>query len=253
MTIPLESLPEEVRLACMRLCNELKDLLGPELISLWAYGAATRPDRPKRLGDVDTHGVLRSRPARHTAVRIEELHAAIARDLGIEWDSWYVVGKDARSAPPPKHALRENLVDSSWSLHRAHWLAGEYVLLHGCTAANLIQPPTWPEMEAGLRGELSFLTRLSEEGGRDADHTAYAVSNACRIIYSLENRNVVVSKRAAALWALEHMPASWQPAISAAIRVYDGEDDKQDASVLQRSMAPIIAAAAERLACTEKR
>ena len=248
MTVTLEALPEAVRLACARLRDGLHDLLGPELVSLWAYGATTRPDRPKRLGDVDTHGVLQNRPGVLIADRIDELHAAIARDSEIEWDSWYVLEEDARSAAPPIHALREELVDSSWSLHRAHWLAGEYVLLHGCAAADLVRPPTWAEMEAGLRGELSFITQSIEDGKTDAGDTAYAVSNACRIIYSVENRDVVVSKRAAALWALEHMPASWRPAIRAALRVYDGEDGEQDTALLQQSMPTIVAAAAERLA-----
>ena len=248
MTVTLESLPEAVRHACVRLRDGLHDLLGPQLVSLWAYGAATRPDRPKRLGDVDTHGVLQNRQDTLIATRIDELHAAIGGDLQIEWDSWYVLEEDARNAAPPKHALRHELVDSSWSLHRAHWLAGEYVLLHGCAAADLVRPPTWAEMEAGLRSELSFITQSIQEGNTDAGYAAYAVSNACRIIYSLENQDVVVSKRAAALWAFEHMPASWQPAIRAALRFYDGEDDERDTDLLRQAMPIIVAVAAERLA-----
>src|SRR5688572_2024362 len=58
MTIPVESLPDEVRRACMRLGETLATLPGLDLVALWAYGAMTRPDRPRVPGDVDTHGVL---------------------------------------------------------------------------------------------------------------------------------------------------------------------------------------------------
>ena len=247
MSIPLESLPDDLRLACTRLRDELGSLLGPELVALWAYGAAIRPDRPRRLGDVDTHGVLRSTPDQHTAAKIDELHEEVARELGVELDSWYILEADARGAQPPRHAVQKELVDGWWSLHRAHWVAGEYVVLHGCPAADLVRPPTWPEIEDGLRYELAFITSFVEEGKSDSGHAAYAISNACRIIYSLSHRDVVISKRAATLWALEHMPASWQPAIRAAIRVYDAEDDDDDARVLKTSMQTIVAAAQGRL------
>ena len=247
MAIPVESLPAEVRRACMRLGEELATLPGLDLVALWAYGAMTRPDRPRGPGDVDTHGVLGFRPGPHTVRRIDEVHDAIARDLGIEWDSWYILEEDARRAQPPRHAFREAYVDRAWSLHRAHWLAGEHVTLLGSTPGGLVVPPTWPELLDGLRHELSFIVRQREEGRHDAPHAAYAVSNACRILYSVENRNVVVSKRAAALWALDHAPADWHPAIRRALLVYDGELAGDDAAILNSSVDGIVEAVGLRL------
>ncbi len=215
---------------------------------MWAYGAAIQPDRPRRLGDVDTHCLLRNEPGRSTAEKIRALHHAIARDEAIEWDSWYILELDARGAAPPRHLLGEQtLVDGAWALHRAHWLAGQYVLLHGLSPAAVVPPPTWPELEAGLHSELNHIERFINDGQDGPGYCAYAVWNACRVIYSVENRDVVISKRAAALWALDHMPATWQPAIRAAARVYDGEQQEDDGLALRLRMPEIVAAARERL------
>lgn len=247
MSVPLEALPSPVRQACVRLREELDTLLGDDLVALWAYGAATFEDRPNRLGDVDIYGVVVRPPGRETGAAIDELHLSIGKDWGIEWDSWYILESDARGIQPPAHVLRTNLGDRAWALHRAHWLAGQYVALHGCSPSELVHPPSWTELKEGLRGELLFIERLLEEGRDDPGHAAFAVWNACRIIYSLETRQVVVSKRAAALWALESLPSSWHAAIRSAGRVYDGESDGDDALTLKTSLPGIVAATRDRI------
>lgn len=247
MSVPLGELPPTVREACLRLRDGLTDLLGRELVALWAYGAATFPDRPNRLGDVDTHGVLVTPPDRDTASAIDELQESIAQDSGIEWDSWYILESDAREVQPPRHVLRADLVDDAWALHRAHWLAEQYVALHGCLPSELVRPPSWAELKEGLQDELLFIEELLEEGRDDAGHAAFATWNACRIIYSLETRQVVVSKRAAALWALDNLRSSWHAPIRAAGRVYDGQADDDDALVLKSSLTDIVSATRDRL------
>lgn len=64
------------------------------------------------------------------------MHAAICHGTGVEWDSWYVLEADASRAGIPRHAFRQGLADTAWALHRAHWLAGRYVLLAGAGAFN---------------------------------------------------------------------------------------------------------------------
>ena len=112
-SLPLEVLPAETRLACERLRDGLDDALGSELVALWTYGAATFPDCPAGLGDVDTHGVLAHAPSGETSRKIKAIHDGIEADLGMEWDSWYILERDMASAKPPKHALLEHLVDDA--------------------------------------------------------------------------------------------------------------------------------------------
>lgn len=246
MSVPLDALPPTVREACARLRDGLQSLLGHDLIGLWAYGAATFPDRPNRLGDVDTHGVLVSTLPPKTATAVDELHESVAQESGIEWDSWYILEADARGSKPPSHAFRKNLVDRAWALHRAHWLAEQYVALQGCPPSDLVQPPNWAELEEGLKGELDFIEGLLTEGRDDADHAAFAIWNACRIIYSLETHDVVVSKRAAALWGLQNLSSKWHAAIRAAGRVYDGQAADDDEAV-RSSLVNIVSAARDRI------
>lgn len=248
MSIELDVLPSNARDACIHLRDGLEALLGQDLVALWAYGAATFPDRPKRLGDVDTHGILAVRPTQEIAAAIDELHAASADAANIEWDSWYVVEADARRPEPPNHAFRDDLVDWAWPLHRAHWLAGQYVGLSGRSPDELVPPPTWAELVEGLEEELEYIDEVLAEGRDDAEHSAFVTWNACRILYSLETRDVVVSKRAASSWALEHLPSRWHDAIRAAGRVYDGEADREVEAELLAQRAEVVESARERLA-----
>lgn len=247
MRISIDELPPAVREACARLSTGLSGLLGRDLVALWAYGAATFPDRPARLGDVDTHAVLAGRPDTDASIAIDRLHETIAEECGIEWDSWYILESDARKADPPRHALRTDLVDDAWALHRAHWLAGQVVVLHGRSPAELVTAPTRAELEEGLREELLYIDELIAQGRDDAGHAAFMVWNACRIMYSLETRDVVVSKRASALWALENLPSTWHPAIRAAGRVYDDQPSKDDELVLRAHLTEIVAATRDQL------
>jgi hypothetical protein len=242
MSVKFDDLPLAVRLGCGALRDELVALLGGNLVALWVYGAVVFEGHAFRSGDVDTHGVVREVLPRETCKAIEEVHDSTSRDFGLEWDSWYVLERDMGGRRPPAHALRERLIDHAWALHRAHWLAGQYVGLHGREPIDLVQPPAWAELEEALRSEFLFIERIVEKGRREAAEAAFVVWNGCRILYSLETRDVVVSKRAAARWALDHLPKSWRAAIRAAGHVYDGTPDTGEESALEAAMLPIVAA-----------
>jgi len=240
MSVPFESLPQIVQGACVHLRDGLRQILGDDLVALWVYGAVTFEDRPRHLGDVDTHAVLRRPLNRNTVQAIDTLHESTAQAAAIEWDSWYILERDMASPLPPSHTFRENLVDQAWALHRAHWLAKQFVLLHGCAPSALIQPPTWVELKEGLRSELSYIEQVVPVPPYAAPSAAFTVLNGCRIIYSLRTRDVVISKRAASTWALTHLPEAWHEAIRAAQRAYDDCLQPGDEAILQVAVTPII-------------
>ncbi|MGH2377224.1 MAG: aminoglycoside adenylyltransferase domain-containing protein [Candidatus Limnocylindria bacterium] len=253
MSVPVADLPTTALLAWIRLRDGLRLVLGDDLVALWGYGARALPDPPLRLGDVDAFAVLRRAPTQRRARQIRSAHETITRELETDLDVGYIVARDAAHRDPPHDVLRADRRYETWALHRAHWLAGRYVLLHGKTPDEVVSPTTWAELERALRLELEHLERHVAAGDDDLYETSYAILNGSRILYSLANRDVVTSKRAAGGWALEHLPARWRGAIRAATRAYDGEATARDLRALRAAMAPFVAMVREQAAAPEPR
>ena len=239
--VALEKLPPAARTAWLALRDELSRILRADLVAMWAYGGTIAVDDPAHVGDLDTYVILSRRPDDAAIRAIEDAQVAIATSHGVEWDAWYVLADAARSADPPRHAWREDRRDTSWAVNRAHWLAGRYSLLHGPEAADLVKAPTWDELEGELSRELEHIERHVVEGDTDPYEATYAILNGSRIIHSVETRSVAISKRAAGVWALEHLPARWHPALGSALRNYDGRPVDDDVSLLAAEMAPFVA------------
>lgn len=247
MNVSLDEIPDVARIAWVRLGDELQVILRNDLVALWAYGGTTFPDLPSRPGDLDTYAVLDRPPDEETVRRIEESHAVIAREAGVEWDACYILADDARRRESPHHAFRGGGRDTSWAINRAHWRAGRYVHLRGGAPGSIVPAPTWAELEVDLRRELEHLERHVIERDDDPAEATYAIFNGSRILHALETGNVVISKRSAGDWSLEHLPDRWHAAIRAAGRAYDGRATPQDAEVLSTAMAPFVAMVRKRL------
>jgi hypothetical protein len=247
VSVSLDELPATARTAWTRLRDELQAILADDLVAIWAYGSTIGADRPLRPADLDTHVLLRRRLDEETARRVEDARDAIEHAEGVEWDAWFILLDDARRADPPRHAYREGRRDTAWALHRAHWMAGSYVRVHGPEPAEIVPPPTWPELEVDLSRELEHIERHVAEGDTDPYEASYAILNGSRILRALQTRDVVTTKRSAGAWALEHLPARWHPAVIAAGRAYDDQATRKDAELLVTEMAPFVAMVGERL------
>jgi hypothetical protein len=243
----LDEIQEGARLAWLRLRDALQAILGDDLVAIWAYGSAVAPEPPLRPADLDTHVIVKRRPDAQTARRIEDAHDAIERESGMQWDTWYIADDDARRPEPPLHAFREGRRDTAWAIHRAHWLAGQYIRVSGQEPADLVAPPTWPELEVDLDRELEHIERHVVDGDTDPYEASYAILNGSRILHSIETHEVALSKRAAGKWALEHLPARWHTAIRAADRAYDNQASAEDAELIATGMGPFVAMVRERL------
>jgi hypothetical protein len=120
----------------------LQAMLVEDLVAMWAHGGTTFTDDPPRSGDLDTYVILKSRPDEQAAQRIEDAQDAIAREHGVEWDTWYVLAEESRRPEPPRHAFRDGRRDTAWAVNRAHWLAGRYVRLYGAEPSEIVPAPT---------------------------------------------------------------------------------------------------------------
>lgn len=245
--VPLLSLPPVARAAWTDLRNRLRSVLGDELVAMWAHGGTTSIGDPAHAGDLDTYVILSATPDAASARRIENSHTATAEAHRVEWDAWYVLADDARRSDPPAHAWREGRRDTSWAIHRAHWLAGHYVNLDGGEPGDLVRAPTWDELRGELDRELEHIERHVLEGDTDPYEATYAILTGSRILRALATRDVVISKRAAGAWGLEHLPARWHEALRTAVRSYDGHGTEDEARLLATQMAPFVSFVREHL------
>jgi len=252
MTTSFDAMPGVARTAWTQLRDELQAILGEDLVAMWAHGGTTFAGGPPRPADLDTYVIVARPPDEQTAQRIEEAHDAIAEELGVEWDAWYVLADDARRREPPRHAYRDGKRDTAWAINRAHWLAGRFIHLFGTAPADLVPPPTRDELDVDLSRELEHIERHVAEGDTDPYEATYALLNGSRILHALETGDVAISKRAAGAWAIQHLPARWHPALHAAARAYDGQATPADEARLAEEMAPFIAMVREHLPATDE-
>ena len=251
--VSIDDVPVVARTAWLELRDELRGIVGADLVAIWAYGGTTAVTDEPHAGDLDTYVILGRKPDGATADRIDAAQAAIARDRGVEWDTWYVLEADARREEPPPHAFREGRRDTSWAINRAHWLDNRYVALYGPSPSAMVTPPSRAELSSELDRELEHVERHVVEGDTDPFEATYAFLNGSRILYAVETGNVATSKAAAGAWALEHLPAHWHPALQAARRAYVGQETPADVELLAAEMAPFVAFVRERLPALDDR
>ncbi len=246
MSIPIERLPERARMAWLRLRDQLLGILGDDLVAIWAYGGTASAPEGAQFGDLDTFVVVRRPIDEATAHTIEREQAIVADEIGVEWDTWYVIGADARVATAPRHAFRDRLSES-WAIDRAPWLAGRYVLLHGAEPTSIVPTPSTDEIAVALRSEVDHLERHVAAGDTDPYEATSATLNGSRIVRAVETGDVAISKREAGAWAIEHLEPRWHPTVEAARRAYEDQASAADTELLADEMAPFVAMVRERL------
>lgn len=266
LPVLIDDLPEAARDASVRLRDELLGILADDLVGAWLHGGTTFADRSARPGDLDicavigiaapnerTPRVWRADPGSRPS-RIYAAQDSVAREYGVELDTMYLLADEASGGRLPSAAFRRSRRETAWAVYRAHWLAGQYVQLHGRAPEELVVPPTRAQIHHALDRELEHLERHVHEGDADDPYEAtYAIWNGCRILYTQETGSPVISKRAAGTWGLEHLPERWHDAIRAAGRSYDGVASGQDNEELRVTMAPFVEMVRQRLPARKSR
>jgi hypothetical protein len=236
------NVPHEIQDLCSAFLDGLNAALGKKLYGVYLYGALAFPEGGP-TGDVDFHVILQEALSEGEKSALHDLHAALARGygpLGADLDGYYLLVEDARQPSPPQHQLLPGVTDDSWALHRAHIRAGRCIVLQGPDPKQLVPPASWPELASALQGELDYVEQHL------ADYPAYCVLNLCRLMYSYETRDVVVSKRASAAWARDAYPA-WRASIEAAQRSYDQRATAGDEALLRSEVRPFFDFACARI------
>ena len=83
MNVSSDQIPEPARTAWLQLRDGLRDILGDDLVAIWAHGG-TLASVQARQADLDTYVVLAGRPDAPTVQAIEQLQDAIEADVGLD-------------------------------------------------------------------------------------------------------------------------------------------------------------------------
>lgn len=257
-TVPAESpmaredrmtISQEVGVICQAFADGLKRILGEKLHGAYVYGAAAFPDAVP-TGDIDFHVILTGELTDTERSELDRLHQSLAEQfppLGGEMDGYYILLKDAMRESPPRSQMWRRAVDDSWALHCQHIRAGRCIALHGPDPREIYRPSTWPLIENALRGEVDFVQKHLRE------HPDYCILNLCRLIYSFETRDVVVSKAQAADWACGALP-EWRRDIELAMKSYARQATLQDRQFMLAEAGRFFEFARRRIehACQER-
>ncbi len=227
-------LPSPVRDVCQAFVTELAEILGANLHGIYMYGATVFPDSGT-IQDIDCHVILEGPLCDQTRDAIFQLQSDLSErfsPLGEELDAYFILYKDAKKTCPPTHQLRPEIRDESWALHCAHIRAGRYISLYGPAPERIFPAPSWDEIRVALERELRFI----KENLRYPD---YCVLNLCRIMYSVQERDVVVSKFFSGEWTRDRFPG-WTPLIEAAVASYQGRGTSDEAELLKREVESFV-------------
>jgi Aminoglycoside adenylyltransferase, C-terminal domain len=229
-------LPADFQRRFERLRRDLETMFGTAVASLFSYGALAFPHPVGWRSDLDFHVLLERPLTTDEQSAIEAIHARLGTDV----DGYYVTVEDARRREPPRHQLDLTVRDEAWALHRAHVCAGRYFLIVGLDPRELMVEPTWEEIDTALRSELRFIVEHPQ-------HAEFGILNACRILYTVEHGDAVVSKYASAQWARARVTKRERAAIDAAVQRYLS-DSETDHAVLASGWSALVARAQRALA-----
>jgi hypothetical protein len=210
--------------------------MGRELFGLYVFGSAAFPGFVPSSGDIDFIAVTRGALSGKRREQLDRIHSELARSFrhGALLDGFYVpLGKARGRRIPDRLAfaahgrLGTGGRDAAWALHREHLRAGACLVLHGPAPDRVFPPATRREIANALKREREYVRKVLHR------YPAYAALNLCRLEYSRQRGDVVLSKVEAGRWALRHLRA-WRPLVEAALRTYLGRPEEGDSRRLGR-------------------
>jgi hypothetical protein len=221
------TVPQQVSIIGQAFADGLKRILGEKLHGAYIHGAAAFPDAVP-TGDIDFHVILKSQLTDDERSELERFHESLAEQfppLGAELDGYYILLADARREMPPTSQMWKRATDGSWALHREHIRAGKCIVLHGPEPTEIYPPASWSEIESALYGELDYVEKHL------CEYPDYCTLNLCRLIYSFETKDVVVSKAQASDWAYDAL-SQWRRHIELARKSYARQATPEDRQFL---------------------
>ena len=235
-------IPETIQALGQAFLNGLNDALGDKLYAVYLFGAVAFPET-EHTGDIDFQVILREPLNEEEHLLIEKLQHKLTEGFppfGDKMDGHYLLLEYAGGTAQPASQLKPYPIDDAWALHRAHLRAGRCIILYGPDPMQIYPDANWEQLAADLEEQLRYVEAHLEV------YPAYCVLNLCRLMYSFENREVVISKTAAAEWAWELFP-QWRALIDAARKWYAQKANVQDEMLMMSKIMGFYLFACERI------
>jgi len=222
----------DVNALLSELLGGARAILGPQFVGMLLYGSLASGDFDS-ASDVDVLVVTHDDLSPDTFTALAAMHARIAQG-----DSPWAVQLEISYIPlaalrrhDPRRATHPRLDRGQgerlhWMKHDVDWIVQRYALrerslvVAGPLPASLIDPVS----TADLRGAMRPLLLRREQSLRDhpedlnfRGYQSYVVLTVCRMLYTLVHGQVV-SKPAAARWALATLDGRWVGLIERAVQ-----------------------------------
>jgi predicted nucleotidyltransferase len=212
-----------------RLQVKVRNILGDQFIGLYLYGSLAIGDFDPQKSDIDFVVVTAGELSSGTVAELKAMHedlVAEASKWGAELEGSYI-SRQALRRYNPEHIWHPHIDRGNSGLvierHDTDWIVQRFVLrehgrvISGPDPRTLIDPISATDLRRAVLGFLWWWQQQLEDTQRVArsDYQAYAVLTMCRVLYTLKNGDVL-SKPAAAHWALSHLDRRWSPLIQRA-------------------------------------
>jgi streptomycin 3"-adenylyltransferase len=223
----MHSVPPEVSALLREIADRLPSRLGANLVGVYLYGSLTQRAFDPARSDVDCIVVTRRDLS---DAQFRRLGAWLRRAAGSNpWASRLqmtflirdeVLTMNSRACHYQFGQLRRGGSDGNPIIWLNVLQSG--VVLHGPHPETFVPEITSDILREALERELNYLREeITLKPGSDwrdvPSYRAYAVLTVCRILHT-SRRGTVVSKPAAARWALKNLPANWHALIRQALR-----------------------------------
>jgi predicted nucleotidyltransferase len=213
------------------LLSNVRQILGSQFVGMYLFGSLANGDFDQH-SDIDILIVTDGEISSDAFSELQNMHVEVAKidsPWAIQQEVSYIPQKDLRRFDPPNirhpHIDRGNNEFLHMMAHESDWIIQRYLLrargivIAGPDLKTLIDPIAPYELRQAVVDVLPlWVNPILHDPSKIKirGYQSFCVLSLCRMLYTLQNK-AVLSKPAAAKWAIETLDSRWKSLIERAI------------------------------------